>query len=60
MWDFSGSPVVRTLSFHCREHGSIPDWEIRSLIMPCSVAISKIKVAAGPNAKENKNLKSKT
>ena len=25
-WDFPGSPVVKTLCFHCRVAGSIPGW----------------------------------
>ena len=30
--DFPGGPVVKTLHFHCRGHGSDP-WELRSCIM---------------------------
>ena len=25
-WEFPGSPVVRTLRFHCGGEGSIPGW----------------------------------
>ena len=37
-WDFSGSPVVKTLCFHCKRGEFDPwSWELRSHI-PLSVA----------------------
>ena len=30
-WEFPGSPVVRTPSFHCRGAGLIPGWETKIL-----------------------------
>ena len=30
VWEFPGSPVVRTLPFHCQGHSSIPCWGTKS------------------------------
>ena len=36
MWNFPGGPVVKTLCFHCRDTGSIPDWGTK--ISTCQIA----------------------
>ena len=45
-WEFLGSPVVRTQSFHCRDPGSISGWG------------TKIPQAAQFSQKNKKALKS--
>ena len=43
VWDFPGDPVIKTLSFHCRECKFHP-WLVQSLVrelrchVPCSLA----------------------
>ena len=32
VWEFPGGLVVRTLDFHCREHGSIPSQGTKTLL----------------------------
>ena len=36
--NFPHSPVVKNPHFHCREHGSVPGWELRSH-MPCDACM---------------------
>ena len=43
--DFPGSPVVKTLGFHCRRHGFDP-WSGK-LCLPCSVGKKKPKQSYG-------------
>ena len=47
MWDFSGSPVVKTLRFHCRGHRFNP-WLVNKDLV-CYTVLPKI----------NKNIKLK-
>ena len=54
-----GGQVVRTLCFHCREHGFDP-WSVRELRshLPCSMAKNKIitLIPGCESFKKNKNL----
>lgn len=41
--EFPGDPVVRSVCFHCRGLGLIPDWITKKSNMPC-VVVKKLKL----------------